>query len=91
MNVSKSFSISVTKSRTKLTNPITFAPSVKLPAPSVTIKSAFSSLTSFTTSSTSSYGVCGLIPLFTPTTFPSKAFSNLAKASVSEIDLETIM
>jgi hypothetical protein len=56
--------------RTKAT---IFAPSVKLPAPIVTSKSASFSLASAVTSSTSDHSVCGLIPYRIPTTLAPRA------------------
>jgi len=72
------------------TKEITLAPSVREPAPSVTIMSAPFSWISFTISSTSVHGVCGLMPyLIAAILLPSSDF-NSEKFSVLLMELDTI-
>jgi hypothetical protein len=65
------------------TNATIFAPSVRLPAPSVTRQSALASLASVTISIISDHNVCETIPFLTPTTWSSpRADVSRSRASV---------
>lgn len=60
-----------------------FAPSVRLPAPSVTNKSASTFLASAVISKISDHRVCGFIPFRTPVTLPSNAACSCRTYTVS--------
>lgn len=65
------------------TKATTFAPSVKLPAPSVSIKSASTALASLAISTTSDQSVWLFMPTRTPaTSFSPSAVFNSCRASV---------
>ena len=75
----------------KLTNEMILAPSVKLPAPRVTMQSTPRPLHSSTILSTSSQGVCGRMPRRNPTTLSPRASRRSWKSCVLLMEFETIM